>query len=57
VLIIGIGTLYSTGLGGPSSSAAAYAAAETVTTVEEIPVDETISDPCAAGGAGEDVYM
>jgi hypothetical protein len=33
------------------------AAAETFTTVEEIPVDETDFVPCAAGGEGEEVHL
>jgi hypothetical protein len=55
VLIIGISTtMYSTGYGGPS---AAYAAAQTTTTVEEIHYDETLFVPCAFGGAGEEVRL
>jgi hypothetical protein len=54
VLIIGISTIYSTGSSGPSS---AYAAAQTITTVEQIPVEETLFVPCGAGGAGEDVHL
>ena len=57
VLIIGITTtIYSTGYGGGPSSAA-YAAAQTMTTVEKIPIDQTSFVPCAAGGAGEDVHV
>jgi hypothetical protein len=57
VLITGISTIYSTGLGGPSSSAA-YAAAETVVRLQEkIPVDGTVFDQCAAGLAGEDIHL
>jgi hypothetical protein len=56
VLVIGISTIYPTGSGGGPSSAA-YAAAQTSTTVEEIPVDEIDFVPCADGGAGEEVHL
>jgi hypothetical protein len=59
VLIIAISiTTYSTGYGGGPSSAA-YAAAQTMTTVEKIPIDQTsfIPIPCAAGGAGEEIQL
>jgi hypothetical protein len=58
VLIIGITTttIYSTGYGGGPSSAA-YAAAQTITTVEKIPIDQTSFVPCAAGGAGEEIQL
>ena len=36
---------------------AATAAPRPVTRVEEIPVDETLFVPCAAGGAGEEVHL
>jgi hypothetical protein len=54
VLIIGTSTIYSTTYGGPS---AAYAAAQTITTVEKIPIDQTSFVPCAAGGAGEEIQL
>ena len=54
VLIIGTSTIYSTAYGGPS---AAYAAAQTITTVEKIPIDQTSFVPCAAGGAGEEIQL
>ena len=55
VLIIGITTaIYPIGSGGPL---AAYAAAQSTTTVEDFPVDETDFVPCAAGGAGEEVHL
>jgi hypothetical protein len=56
VLIIGISTttIYFTGHGGPS---AAYAAAETFTDVQKIPVDRTEFFRCAADGAGEFVHI
>jgi hypothetical protein len=37
--------------------AAAAAAAQPFTRVEEIPVDETVFVPCAVGGAGEEVHL
>jgi hypothetical protein len=55
VLIIGISTIYPTGSSGLLS--AAYAAAQTSTTVERIPVDDILFVPCAAGGAGEEVHV
>ena len=55
VLIIGTSTIYFTAYGGPSS--AAYAAAQTITTVEKIPIDQTAFVPCAAGGAGEEIQL
>jgi hypothetical protein len=58
VLIIGITTttIYSTGYGvGPSP--AAYAAAQTITTVEKIPIDHIDFVPCAADGAGEEIQL
>jgi hypothetical protein len=55
LLIIGISTIYPTAYSGPSS--AAYAAAQTVTTVEKIPVEGTVFVPCAADGSGEDVHL
>jgi hypothetical protein len=58
VLIIGITTtIYSTGYGGGPSSSAAYAAAQTITTVEKIQIDQTSFVPCAAGGAGEEIQL
>ena len=54
VLIIGTSTIYFTAYGGPSS---AYAAAQTITTVEKIPIDQTAFVPCAAGGAGEEIQL
>jgi hypothetical protein len=60
VLVIGITTttIYSTGYGGgPSSSSAAYVAAQTITTVEKIPIDHTSFSPCAADGAGEEIQL
>jgi hypothetical protein len=54
VLVIGISTIYPIGSGGPS---AAYAAAQTFTEVDKIPIDVTVTVPCAAGGAGEEVYL
>ena len=55
VLIIGITTaIYPAGSAGPL---AAYAAAQSTTTVEDFPVDETDFVPCAAGGAGEEVHL
>ena len=41
----------------PAYAAAAAAAAQPVTRVEEIPVDETLFVPCAADGAGEEVHL
>ena len=41
----------------PAYAAAAAAAAQPVTRVEEIPVDETLFVPCAADGAGEGVHL
>jgi hypothetical protein len=60
VLVIGITTtIYPTGYGdGPSSSsAAAYAAAQTITTVEKIQIDQTSFSPCANDGAGEEIQL
>ena len=58
VLVIGITTttIYSTGYGGGPLSAA-YAAAQTITTVEKIPIDQTSFIPCAADGAGEEIQL
>lgn len=40
-----------------SATPAYAAAAQPFTRVEEIPVDETLFVPCAAGGAGEEVHL
>jgi hypothetical protein len=56
VLIIGISTItYPTGSSGPLS--AAYAAAQSTTTVEEIPVDWGFFVQCPAGDYGEEVHV
>ena len=41
----------------PLQQQQAYAAAQAITTVEKIPIDDTSFVPCAAGGAGEEIQL
>lgn len=59
-IVLALGIVGSTAVNAFVISATpAYAdtAAQPVTRVEEIPVDETLFVPCAAGGAGEEVHL
>jgi hypothetical protein len=59
-IVLALGIVGSTAVNAFFMSATptyAAAAAQPVTRVEEIPVDETLFVPCAAGGAGEEVRL
>lgn len=59
-IVIALGIVGSTAVNAfviSATPAYAAAAAQPVTRVEKIPVDETLFVPCAAGGAGEEVHL
>jgi hypothetical protein len=58
-IVLALGIVGSTAVNAfvMSATPAYAAAAQTFTRVEEIPVDETLFVPCAAGGAGEEVHL
>ena len=57
--VLALGIVSSTAVNAffMSATPAYAAAAQPFTRVEEIPVDETLFVPCAAGGAGEEVQL